>query len=593
MNLGRQPLQIVEIDIAFCDLTYGNAPCTAVLGTSSVRKCFNTFATCADRPNIDLGTLTLRFAKNQAGLPKGQTIYPALQSVSTNPTRITLGATDDRIGTLGKRARVTVSLKDFRDSDNQTDKYADERRDGTGQTDEGGYEPGERGTFFAKLRNRFPYYNGRALRVRNGYVGDDIATMPTRHYVITEWRGPNASGDVSIVAQDILDFADRDKALCPAPSRGVLAVNIAEDYLGDVDLEPATIGDTYDASGRAAIGSEIVSFTRSGDTITLTGRGLDGSSASGHDAGDTFQQAYRVENAELHDVARDLFVNFANIPASWIDLTDWETEVQSWFAGSRLTRTVAKPTSVTTLVGQLADFGFLFWSDELAQRIRLRANRPVNIGETVTPLSDDTAVIEGTLQNKDLYDQRISQVLFYHGIIDMAGSDTDAENYSRLQASVDLQAEGPLEYNLPRVKEIYSPWLGNDGNDGMALAAAGRLLVRFRDTPIEVTFTADIKNKDELEIADLIDLTTRVIENDVGLPVETRLQVTSSEEIDSGNRLRISAQSYRYDGRFGFIMANGSPDYSAASETQRNEGCFITDNPDDAFGDGTEPYVIF
>lgn len=51
-NLNRELTQIVEMDIDRCLLTYGSSPCTAVLGTSGVRKCYNTFTTCQDKPNF-------------------------------------------------------------------------------------------------------------------------------------------------------------------------------------------------------------------------------------------------------------------------------------------------------------------------------------------------------------------------------------------------------------------------------------------------------------------------------------------------------------------------------------------------------------
>jgi hypothetical protein len=48
----------------------------------------------------------LTFSENiQTGI-KGQIVFPALQGVSTNPTRIALGKTDDRLGSQIGRAHV-------------------------------------------------------------------------------------------------------------------------------------------------------------------------------------------------------------------------------------------------------------------------------------------------------------------------------------------------------------------------------------------------------------------------------------------------------------------------------------------------------
>ena len=42
---GREPITIVELEQDTCGLRYGVAPCTAVLGLTGDRKCFNTRAT--------------------------------------------------------------------------------------------------------------------------------------------------------------------------------------------------------------------------------------------------------------------------------------------------------------------------------------------------------------------------------------------------------------------------------------------------------------------------------------------------------------------------------------------------------------------
>ena len=272
-ELGREPLQIVEYDIDYCSLVYGVAPCTAALGVTGDRKCFNTFATCQDRPNIDLGPFTLSFAKNQSGLPQDRIVYPCLESVRTSPQRITIGGNPNRrTSPLGTRSRVTITLKDFADSDNQVDRYADERRSGVADTT-GAYEPLERSTFFAKLIARFPYFTNRPIRVRNGYVGDNPEDMPTRNYICTEWRGPDSDGTVVIVAQDEFVNANLEQMTCPRTSQGALSSAISSGFTGNVSLEPAGIQSTYPPGEfKASIGSEIVQFDQQSTAQAEIGR---------------------------------------------------------------------------------------------------------------------------------------------------------------------------------------------------------------------------------------------------------------------------------------------------------------------------------
>src|SRR5210317_1987336 len=117
-TLDRRPIQIVEIDIDYCTRTYGSAPCTAALAAGSPRKCFNTYFTCQDTANFTTSTKTLRFSQNINGIPQSTLVYPALAGpVRTAGAKINLGGVGDKIGSLGKRARVEVMLQDFTDSD--------------------------------------------------------------------------------------------------------------------------------------------------------------------------------------------------------------------------------------------------------------------------------------------------------------------------------------------------------------------------------------------------------------------------------------------------------------------------------------------
>jgi len=592
-NLKRELIQIVEIDIERCSLTYSNSPCTAVLGTTGVRKCYNTFFTCQDTPNFDTTPETLRFAMNVDGLPRDERIYPSLAApVTTNPSVINLGGVSDKTGPLGKRARVTVRLQDFQYSDIWFDQYQSERIDGTAQTDEGGYDPGKRGTFFAKLRRRFPYYVGRPLRVLEGEVGQALSAMRTRNYVISEWEGPDAAGNVTIIAKDVLDLADNKKALAPVASTGKIAADIAESDLSVFDLEPAGVGADYAASGRASMGSEVVTFTRSTDTITLTGRALDGTAGAAHSAGDLFQEAFRVEGVAIADAVYDLLVNYAGIDASFITLADWQLEGERWLAGFDLTATITKPTGVTSLIGEISQMGVMFWWDDVNQKILMRANRPLDVGEVAPSLSDSSTFIEKTIQNKDLHEERISRVLLWHGQLDVSGSAVDGNNFRRVSVAIDAEAESADEYNQVQTKEIFNRWLG-DGDNSIADPVSSRLRNRYRNTPQQITFTYDVKDDANVTLGSPAEITSRVLTDDTGNALATQMQITSVEETTPGSRLRATAQSYQFDKRYGFITENSRSDYAASTDDEKAQGTYVVDEGTLVFGDGSGPYLMF
>ena len=589
----RESLQIVELDIERCSRTYGSAPCTAALGTSGVRKCFNTYFTCQDTANFDSTAETLRFARNQNGFNRSDRIYPCLQSVSTNPIEINLGGVSDRKSGLGKRARIKVMLKDFADSDIWFDQYQSERVDGTGQTDEGGYNPLNRGTFFGKLRRRFPYYVGRALRVKEGYVGDSLASMRTRNYVVTEWAGPDAAGNVTITASDVLDLADDKKATAPKASEGRVANNLDDNTLEVFDLLPAGVGSEYPASGTAIIGSEIVTFTRSNDTITLTGRAQGGSAPSTHSADDSFQLCYAVDGARINEVAADLLTNYADVDASYIDTTAWANEADRWLNTYRVTAIITKPTGVAQLLAELSDFGVMWWWDDEAAEIRMRANRPLDIGETAPDLTDNATFIEDKTGTKDLYDERISRVLFYHGVIDYSNPVTKGDNFRRVSVAIDGSAESANEYDQVATREVYTRWLGNEGSNTVASPVTRRILNRYRDTPRQVVFEYDVKDEASVQVAQPVTVQSRLLQDDTGNSLAVQMQVTSVEEVITGHRLKAKAQSYQFNGRYGFFTENSRPDYDASTNEEKAKGTYFVDETTEEFSDGTGPYLFF
>ena len=584
----REPVQIVEIDIDYCSLTYGTGACTAVLGTTGVRKCYNTFRTCQATAAFDKVPLTLRFANTRSNFPKGQTYFPVLQSVSAFSSSVNIAGSNPKLGNLGKRAKVTASLVDFPYHDRYTDKYQAERISGTAQTDEGGYDPMDRGTFFTKLKNRFPYYAGRPMRVIDGYIsGGQLVDTQTRHFIVTDIKGPDSNGRVTIEGKDVLTLADKKSSLAPAPSRGVLSSDITSSATS-LTLSPSGIGAEYPTSGYAVIGSEVVTYTRSGDVITLTGRGVKGSEASEHLEDDTFQEAINYEDQFLDDVIYDLLVNYANIPASYIDTLAWYTEVQRWGPTKKIFTTITEPTGVSDLLGELAVIGVSLWWDDVNQKIGLRITKPPELFEVIPNFTDGSHIKEISQEDRD--EDRLTQIHFYTVQQDPTEGVESKSNYNRIRATIDTIAEQENAYNDTRVREVFFRWF-NTGNDTQVRLSSLRLLQRLRNAPKSYTILLDAKDRD-LGLTDVIRITSRVVTDETGNLQPTLLQVTQRVEKKSGHEVQISAQSYEYDGKYGFIMQNTANVYGSATELEKESGAYIVDGTALVFPDGEAPYVI-
>jgi len=587
MTLGLEPLTIVEIDLPLCARVYGTAPCTAALSAETPNKCFNTRKTCQDPANyLGTSTQTLRFARNQSGLPGGQTIFPALQSVSTRAAEINLSGIDPRMGALGKRARVTVTLQDFAYHDTLTDPYQSQRVSGAAQFSGVGYQPGDRGTFFAKLSARQPYYVGKALRVKRGYVGDTVASMPAANYVITDWDGPDASGRVTITAADVLDLADNAKAVAPAASRGKLAAAITSSAT-TFDLTPAGVGAEYPASGIMCIGREVVTFTRSSDTVTLTARGQYGTTAAAHSINDVAQVCLSYTTQRPCDVVNDLLTTFAGVDPAFIDLTAWQAENDRWVPSLKMTTLITKPTGVAALIGEICQHGLLIWWDEVAQEIRYRANRPLDVGETAYPITDAANLLTGTPAVARGDDLRITALYFWHGMIDPTDDPGNDKNYNKLVISTvadDL-------YGQESIKTIVSRWFGQTGDDAAALSLANRLRNRYTETPLIFSGVLDVKDKASLSLGSIIEVTSATVQDATGAAKTTQMQVSYLEERD--DRLSFKAESSYFFGRYGLITETTRPNYTASSTAQRNKGTYIVSASTLRFADGTGPYLLY
>lgn len=587
-NLGRQPITIVEFDFPLCSRVFGAAPCLAALSSTVAHKCFNSIATCAYTAAYDPSqVLTLRYARNQQGLPKGITVFPALVSVSDDPGELNLSGIDPSSTALGKRDRVDVVLENFTYHDSLTDKYFAERRTGAAQFSGVGYKPEDIGTHFGKLIERFPYYLGLPMRVKRGFVGDSLAAMATEHYVISAFTGPDSSGKVQITGKDVLDLVDNDKAVYPEASRGKLAAAITVSDTS-ATLAPAGVGVEYLASGRVCIGREVIKFTRVGDVLTFTARGVDGTKAAAQAINSQVQICARFENQRICDAAATILTAGSNgVPAGYITTADWQAEDDSWLSGLTVTCTITKPTGKTRLVGELCQLGVMIWWDRRLQKLRYRVNRPLAPGETYYPVTDAANILEGSVEVTRAEDQRISILWMWHAMIDPTEGVESDKNFSKLANAV----QSPNLYGQDAIKIIYTRWFGDVGDDAAASVIVERLLARYYKTPKIVGLSVDIKDRTNIDLAGLVSISSYLLETAVGAGQPEPMQIKMVKTTD--DMIRVEAETYSITGRFGFWMQDPLPDYDTATALEKAEGAFWMDDTIGVFPDGTGPYVYF
>lgn len=577
-TVGRAPLTLVQIDQDFCTLTYGVAPCNAV---NPANKCFNTFKTCQVPDVYNRGTRTITFGKQQSSLPANEYIIPFLISTTTSPSTINPTNGNKNISPLGTRAVANIVFQDAPHSDLLVDPYL------SGRT----YVPLNNGTFWTKWLARNPYYQNRPIRIYEGYEGQAIGDMQVRNYLIDSINGPDNNGRVTITAKDPLKLTDTQKSQAPFITAGELNANITA-VATSLVVKKGTSGD-YPASGTVRINDELMTYTSRVEStvggelfITLSGitRATDGSIAAAHDAGDNVQNCLRYTNQFVWDVVYDLLVNYAKIPASFINYAEWNTEGNTWLYSFNVSTLISQPTGVGELLYELMEqVLFYIWWDERDQKIKLRAIKPYI--QSAPLLTDDSSIIADSVSYSTDPKNRVSQVWVFYNPQNRALKVDEESNYRQVSVIADLELESPDAYGESRIRKVYARWIIGDNQ---AYNLSVRLLNASRDNPKYMKFRVDAKDRD-IWTADVIDIQNRNMVDFNGNNIIERYQVLSAQEVVSGEIIEYMTQLFSVRGiRFGFYMANDAPLFSAATPEQKEGQSAWYSNNDGLMPDGTE-----
>ena len=536
-SAGRQPFSYVELDMDFCANVFGTAPCTAT--GSGDAKCFNTFISCLDTPNFNNTVKTYRFCATSSGkVPVGLDAIPCLVGINITPAVIDAGKG------LGLRAQCEITLRDFPHSDIRIDPYVDGRT----------YIPINQGSFFGKFKARNPYYNGRVMRVYSGYLEDDgsfdISNFEKRTYFLDGFDGIDANGIVKITAKDILKLAGDDRSVCPKPSVGKINADITNSAT-TATLTPSGVGALdYPASGYIRIGSEVCSFTRSGDVLTLV-RGLKGTSAVEHKLGDTVQLCKNIAGQKVQDIVYDLLVNFCGVDGSYADLINWNAE-QTAYLTRLYSALITAPVGVSKLLTELCEqVGFLLFWDEINEKIILKSVRPNSSTETVTDLTANYHLLADSLKLKDLNDERVNEVWVYYGLIDFTKNLEEESNYKLLYVGANVSDQSTNKNRDVRIKKIFSRWITETASNA-AIELAQKYLGRYTLAPIEANFNLDAKDG-SLALADFVRINSRQYQDFYGNNQDLLLQIVKRKEVLVGTTWAFTARQFAFS-------SNGNPD---------------------------------
>lgn len=535
---GRIPFERIDLECDRCAKVYG-VTCSAVLGVTGERKCFNTKKTCQAPGDFELTgeTFWVSFSSNQVSSIAAEYVIPSLVNVSVSPAKLN-PAGGGSLSSLGVRSAITVTFQDHPHTDRIVDPYVTERKTGDAQADGVGYNPYDLGTFWGKFRARNEYLINRQIRYVSGYIVDGaMVDTETQLFYSTGFGGPDSDGKVVISGVDPLGLIRNDKAQAPARSKGSLFATISAGA-GSLTLIPAGVGDAYyPASGLARIDDELVTYTRVGDTVTLTGRAQKFTTAAEHEAGALFQQCLEYSSQLVSDIIYNLLTQWAGVPASIIPYSDWDDEVTE-HAPRLYSGVIAEPTGVATLVAELTEqAGVYVWYDGRTNQIKMRAVRPADT-DTVYEFDDERHLIGDSFTPKDDYGKLITQVWVSFAQRNPTKAVDDLTNYAAAEVALDAEAETDVKGSS--IRRIYSRWIPAAGG-AAALEIAQTILRRYRQPLRMVTFSIDAKDRD-VDLADFVEIRHRQIQDAIGNRAPMLSQVIERTEAVTGTTIQLTVQ---------------------------------------------------
>lgn len=577
MTFATRPLEVVEIIQPLCSRTFGVSPCLA-----TGDACWNTTKTCTYLSALDLSaSLTLRFVNddvyewqdNNINLlaENGDTLItestsspflidylfqparaiPALVSYNTAPTVLNVASGSRDKGPLGYRAVCQVNVKDFPWNDIGTDPYVSTRA----------YVPEQRGSFWTKWLARNPYHVGYTLNIYEGYIGQALSEMTRREYVIE--KIDQGKDGVSITAKDILRKVTDTNLTAPYLSKGEMSASVT-DVATEFTVSGAVLSD-YPSTGYVRVNNEIIEYSvlhESSDGNLFFGgltRGMAGTTAAAHAQFDRVQRVIYYNAEPFHEIIYDLLTTWGGIPEQYIDLDAWIDEKATYRTDYDFTAWLAEPGKIDDIVGEVCLQALAnIWWDERIQQIVLKAVKPE---PSPYLLTDDDAIVAGSLSIREKPEDRASQTHVYYVQRTPIPSVTEKTNYSRVAVYIDVDKQ--VQYGgEPQIRELFCRFIPSQA---IANTLALSYLNRFSDVRKEITFDLAAKDAENIWTGSVVTISHYLDVDYTGAAREGEWLITSAEVARNGLTYRFTAEDNEKGGALWTWLdssgndANGDP----------------------------------
>jgi hypothetical protein len=226
---------------------------------------------------------------------------------------------------------------------------------------------------------------------------------------------------------------------------------------------------------------------------------------------------------------------------------------------------------VTTLVSQIQQQTLIYlWWDERDALVRIKAIRGI---DALPPLiSAERNIVAGSFKLEERPRERVSQVWVYYGRDKVTKNLDDPTAYKNLSLFADLTSEEEELYGEPSIKRIFANWLVTAA---LADSTASKIITRYVDTPSQVTFQLDAKDR-SIWVGDTLRISHWLDVDEYGARRIRNWTIISAEEIVPGETIEYTAEDTTLYGRIAFVMATGAANYPGAA-TAPFMSCYVGD----------------
>ena len=522
---GAHYMSIEHFEVVSIELPYVSGVCTVPEGVDWSQG-YHTPLTCQESSDDTwvyyFGSASVPISVNE--IEAGHPIYRQIQSISESTAILQPDG-------IASRPSASISIKDW-------------------EGDPGPVNKTDSGTYLAKLAAR-NVLSGREVKIRRYARENGVNTLVSTSVYLSDTFKVSAAGIYTISCKSRLDRTYKDYTQCPTPTGAKLRADIDElvtdipVFDGDYDwptLPVIRIGDDLMTSTAYDSPTQLLTVQNRFYGVQGVIGSISKTRPESHDAGDDIQVCEVSDNEEIADFIERLLLA-AEMPASYINTTDYQDVFDDYWGGSKINNVWSEPTDVKAHLEMLAkDYMLDIWESPIEPpSIKLSAVSVFK--QPSTQIEVGQGITEGAFTFTGKPELRASVAHIYYDK-QYKTDDDDRGSFSKLAIGSDTTYNSDDFYGS--VKEVaLEPSVLLNTND--ASLRTQRHTSRYSLEPTAYTWDCEEAYLDYSE-GDIVEFGNQDLQDAEGNPQRVRAQITQVKPVYKykglGRAYKVKALTY-------------------------------------------------